>query len=166
MTLKLLFFTRFLFKFYSNFLFVVYCFTNFVLCFVCFAQRGEKYDKILRKYESKLAECKDRHNEHKAEKLREKIEGMVERKKERIALQEETKVNFDLNGKSIVFKVEDAPVRVLNQLAALGYSVMPSAGGSGSSGHGHGHGNFVWTLFKPGYVPTPIYPELNLSSTD
>lgn len=118
----------------------------------------------MRKYEAKLAECKEKNNEGKADKLREKIDYLVQREKERIAVNEDTKVNFDPNGKSIVFKVEDAPVRVLNKLAGLGYSILPSAGGGGSnSGHGH-HPSFVWTLFRPNYQPTPIYPKLHLSS--
>jgi len=127
--------------------------------------KGEKYDKIMRKYEAKLADCKEKNNEGKAEKIREKIDYMMQREKDRIAVKEDTKVNFDPNGKSIVFKVEDAPVRVLNKLAQLGYSVLPSAGGGGNSGHGH-HATYVWTLFRPDYQPTPIYPKLQLSSTD
>ena len=119
----------------------------------------------MRKYEVKLAECKEKNNEEKADKIREKIDYLVQRDKERIAVNEDTKVNFDPNGKSIVFKVEDAPVRVLNKLAALGYSILPSAGGGVNSGHGH-HQSFVWTLFKPNYQPVPIYPKLHLSSTD
>ena len=119
----------------------------------------------MRKYESKLAECKEKNNEGKADKIREKIDYLVLREKERIAVNEDTKVNFDPNGKSIVFKVEDAPVRVLNNLAALGYSILPSAGGGGNGGHGR-HSTYVWTLFKPNYQSTPIYPKLHLSSTD
>lgn len=121
---------------------------------------------MIRKYEHKLADCKERGGrDEKADRIREKLDYLCQREKERIAVNEETKVNFDPNGKSIVFKVEDAPVRVLNRLGNLGYSVLPSAGGSGPS-HGHGHGGFVWTLYKPNHVPTPIYPQLNLSSTD
>lgn len=106
-----------------------------------------------------MADC---HNEVKAEKLREKMEYLYQRKKDRIALNEETKVNFDPYGKSIVFKVEDAPVRVLNLLAKCGYTVLP--GGNGSGNH---DGGIVWTLYKPDYVPTPIYPKLSeLTTTD
>lgn len=107
-----------------------------------------------------MAKC---HDEEKAAKIREKVESLCLRKKERIAINEEIKINYDPHGKSIVFKVEDAPVRVLNQLGQLGYSVMPSAGGA----NGHGDGGLVWTLYKPNYQPTPIYPRLNeLTSTD
>lgn len=127
--------------------------------------KPDKHDKILRKYEAKLAECKEKNDESKADKIREKIDYLVQREKERIAVNEDQKINFDPNGKSIVFKVEDAPVRVLNNLAALGYSILPSAGGGGNSGPGH-RASFVWTLFRPNYQPTPIYPKLHLSSTD
>ncbi|KAJ6221996.1 hypothetical protein RDWZM_000541 [Blomia tropicalis] len=130
------------------------------------ARQSEKNEKIMRKYEAKLAECKERNNEEKADKIREKIEYMMQREKDRVAVNEDTKLNFDPNGKVLVFKVDDAPVRVLNKMAAMGYSILPSAGGSSNGGHGHGHGNFVWTLFRPNYQPQPIYPILNLASTD
>ena len=116
-------------------------------------------DKVIRKCEAKLIDCR---NEEKAEKLREKMEALCQRKKDRIAINQETKVNYDPYGKSIVFKVEDAPCRVLNKLHQLGYTVLPSSGGNG----GHENG-LTWTLFRPNYEPTPIYPKLNdLINTD
>lgn len=127
--------------------------------------KSQKLEKAIRKYEHKLADC---NNDSKAEKLREKVEGLCQRIKDRIAINEDTKINYDPYGKSIVFKVEDAPVRVLNKLATMGYCIYPSAGGGGG-GHGHhsGEGGFVWTLFKPNYTPQPIYPKLEqLASTD
>ncbi|XP_027199028.2 uncharacterized protein LOC113793234 [Dermatophagoides pteronyssinus] len=118
-----------------------------------------KLDKGIRKFEAKLSDCRD---EEKAEKLREKIEALCQRKKDRIAINQETKINYDPHGKSIVFKVEDAPVRVLNKLHQLGYTLVPSAGGKGGLETG-----LTWTLFRPNYEPTPIYPKLNdLISTD
>lgn len=101
--------------------------------------------------EAKIAELKDK--PEKADKLREKMDRLVQREKERIAVIEGKKVKFDPNAKSFVIKVDDSPVRVLNKLAAIGYQITPSSSGSSRAGH-------VWTLFRPGYVPQ-IYPELN-----
>lgn len=118
----------------------------------------------MRKYEHKLAESKGKGDE-KADKIRSKIDYLIEREKERIALNEDTKINFDPNGKSIVFKVEDSPVRVLNKLSSLGYTLMPSAAGNSGGHGGRGHGGFIWTLYKPGCQITPMYPPL-LNTTD
>ena len=124
----------------------------------------DKNERIMRKYESKLAECsKDKHGEAKAEKIRSKMDYFVQREKERIAVNEEKKINFDPNGKAVVFKVEDAPVRVLNRLGTLGYTIMPSAGGSVNSRDAHRTGSFVWTLYKSNHLPT-IYPSLHSPS--
>ncbi|OTF70620.1 hypothetical protein BLA29_000371 [Euroglyphus maynei] len=118
-----------------------------------------KLNKGIRKCEAKLSDCRD---EEKAEKLREKMEALCQRKKDRIAINQDTKINYDPHGKSIVFKVEDSPVRVLNKLHQLGYTVVPSPGGKGAFETG-----LTWTLFRPNYEPTPIYPKLNdLISTD
>jgi len=119
--------------------------------------KSDKSEKIKAKFEAKLKELKDK--PEKAEKLKEKMEKMTVREKERIAVMDDKKVKFDPNSKALVIKVEDAPVRVLNKLAALGYQITPSSsGGSGSAG-GSRAGQ-VWTLFRPGYVPQ-MYPELN-----
>jgi len=126
----------------------------------------DKNERIMRKYESKLAECtKDnsKHGEAKAEKIRSKMEYFAQREKERIAVNEEKKINFDPNGRAIVFKVEDAPVRVLNLLHSMGYSLMPSAGGSVNGKDAHRTGSFVWTLYKPNHLPT-MYPSLHTPS--
>ncbi|KAH9405137.1 hypothetical protein TYRP_000976, partial [Tyrophagus putrescentiae] len=92
---------------------------NLFFPFLCLSMRYDKRASMKRRSG----------NENKKEMKRENVE--------RIAVNEDTKVNFDPSGKSVVFKVEDAPVRVLNKLAALGYTVLPSAGGGSSSGHGH-----------------------------
>ncbi len=101
-----------------------------------------------------MRELKDK--PEKAERLKEKMEKLALREKERVAVVEGKKVKFDPNAKSIVIKVEDAPVRVLNKLAALGYQITPSSSGTTNSRIGQ-----VWTLFRPGYVPQMIYPEIN-----
>ena len=116
-------------------------------------QRNDKSERIKAKFESKLKELKDK--PEKVKKLEEKMEALMQREKERVGVLEGKKVKFDPNAKSIVIKVDDAPVRVLNKLAAIGYQITPSSSGSTSSRVGQ-----VWTLFRPGYMPT-IYPELN-----
>jgi len=114
----------------------------------------DKSERIKAKLESKMKELKDK--PEKAEKVKERMEKLVQREKERYAVIEGKKIKFDPNAKSIVIKVEDAPVRVLNKLAAQGYQITPSSSGSNNSRFGH-----IWTLFRPGYVPQMIYPELN-----
>ena len=101
-----------------------------------------------------MKEFKDK--PEKQEKLKEKMEKLMQRERERIGVVDGQKVKFDPNAKSLVIKVEDAPVRVLNKLVALGYQITPSSSGSGGSRAGQ-----VWTLFRPGYTPQMIYPELN-----
>jgi len=115
--------------------------------------KSDRKERIKAKLESKMKELKDK--PERAEELREKMEKLVLREEEQVAVIDGKKVKFDPSGKSIVIKVEDSPVRVLNKLAALGYQITPSSSGSGGSRVGH-----VWTLFRPGYVPQPIYPEL------
>ena len=82
------------------------------------------------------------------------MDKLIQREKERIGVIDGKKVKFDPKAKSLLIKVDDAPVRVLNKLAAIGYQMTPSSSGSSS------RAGQVWTLFRPGYVPQ-MYPQLN-----
>lgn len=78
-------------------------------------------------------------------------------------------VRFEPHSKSYVFRVDDAPVRVLGVLTKVGYQIVPS----GSGGNIESRSGAIWTLYRHtpafqqgwsghGFAHAPAYPGVEL----
>jgi len=118
----------------------------------------DKSEKSRQKLEAKMKDKSDKHDKpDKAEKVKAKMDKYLQRKSGIESVIDGKNIKFDPTSKAYLIKVDDAPVRVLNKLAKIGFQMVPSASGSGI---GHFRAGHVWTLYRHAPPPAYAYPNL------